>query len=477
MRRRGFLAAAASIAATVSCGSDEAVATAPTDEVDDLAKVLDTSTKKVALAEAARRIRAGMSAEKVLIATFVAGIRTLRPDPIGFYYHAVLQVESLLAVAAKLTRDEAAVVALTAVGGFKQSQALEVDPSWQLGSTTAAMPADPVAQLDSALNARDAARADIAVIALHRAGRQVDAIEALITYGSRGTANLGHEMIHVINSWRLLQRGNLSRAEDVLRALSLGIVTPPADDTEPVYLTNRMKLASVRKDWPDGKADPAATLELLAVLRAGTGREASDKAIELLTRGVGPTSLWNAILAGAAEQLWRSTPGTRIVGVHAVTAADALLEASRVSTGPNTKLLCLLQGAAWIPANRAEGARRRGTVPEGTETIDAIAPMPSTLDDVFAEKDPFLRGKRIVGYLATGTADALFARMRPLVPHAGEEHYSKLFDSITRHEAALDARVRGPFIASIAFHMHVGAEPDSSRYQDALQALSVTPPS
>ncbi len=331
---------------------------------------------------------------------------------------------------------------------------------------------EAAAALATALTQRQLAAADAAVVALHRADRSKDVLEALILHGSRGHADLGHEMIAIAKSWRLLERGQLARAEDALRALAEGLVRTKPDASEPLYLENRGKLAGVRPDWAAGREDDAAVVELIKALRVATAAEASAKVFELLGRGIGPRSLWDAVFAAAAERLVRSVNGgDRIVAIHAVTATDAMRECASLAQQPTTQLLCLVQAAAWIPLFREEATRRRGPVPEGGGEIDAIVPTPSTLDQVFAETDAPARVRRIAGYLANGgPVTALFQRMRPLIPHAPEQHYPKLLDSIERHEPQLGARVHHAVVAAIGQYMMLGAEREPLGYIEAAGA-------
>ncbi len=128
MDRRRFLGTMGSMAAVASCAKDEPNDAVP-DEVEVLAAELEAAaTRKTALDGAAQRLRKGLSPDKVLLATFLAGVRTLRPEPLGQSYHAVLWIESLRATAAKLEGDDPAIVSLVAVAYFKEVQAAETEP-------------------------------------------------------------------------------------------------------------------------------------------------------------------------------------------------------------------------------------------------------------------------------------------------------------------------------------------------------------
>ena len=74
-------------------------------------------------------------------------------------------------------------------------------------------------------------------------------------------------------------------------------------------------------NWRAGRTDSGATVEMLAVLRNGTENETADRAADLLRRGIGPQSVWDALMCGGGEILMRD-PG--IVPLHSVTTTNAI---------------------------------------------------------------------------------------------------------------------------------------------------------
>ena len=74
-------------------------------------------------------------------------------------------------------------------------------------------------------------------------------------------------------------------------------------------------------NWRAGRTDSGATVEMLAVLRSGTENETADRAADLLRRGIGPQSVWDALMCGGGEILMRE-PG--IVPLHSVTTTNAI---------------------------------------------------------------------------------------------------------------------------------------------------------
>src|SRR5262249_52294125 len=130
----------------------------------------------------------------------------------------------------------------------------------------------------------------------------------------------------------------------------------------------------------DGKEDKAATLRLVETLRTASNDEACDEVAAALGRGLGPQSVWDAMHLAAGELLMRQTG---IVALHAVTTTNALRYAYQASADPHTRLMALLQNAAFLPMFRgAMGGR--GDV--GDDRIDELQPAdePAGVDDVFA---------------------------------------------------------------------------------------------
>jgi hypothetical protein len=125
--------------------------------------------------------------------------------------------------------------------------------------------------------------------------------------------------------------------------------------------------------WADGKIDSGATADLLAVERDGTEDAAADRVVELLSRGISPESIWDAVTCAAAEILMRN-PG--IVPLHAVTTTNAIRYIYERSQNDETRRLLLLQNASFLPFLR--GGR-------GTQTrIDELVPIELPMSDDLA---------------------------------------------------------------------------------------------
>ena len=63
-------------------------------DIEPLVRTLETTSRDNLLEEIGGRIRRGLSYRDVLAALLLAGIRNVRPRPVGFKFHAVLVVNS-----------------------------------------------------------------------------------------------------------------------------------------------------------------------------------------------------------------------------------------------------------------------------------------------------------------------------------------------------------------------------------------------
>lgn len=70
--------------------------------------------------------------------------------------------------------------------------------------------------------------------------------------------------------------------------------------------------------------------------------------LELLDRGVAPQSVWDALHLAAGELIMRQSG---IVSLHAVTTTNALRFAYLTSASNRTRLLAMLQNAAFLPCS------------------------------------------------------------------------------------------------------------------------------
>src|SRR5262245_26476519 len=162
--RREFLANAARVGALAGLGDFAFLRTLPSlsaadvqvprnivrfgPDIEPLVRMIEETDRDRLLEAAAQRLRGGTSYQEMLAALLLAGVRSIRPRPVGFQFHAVLVVNSAhLASLAAQDRDRWLPL-FWSLDNFKGSQARHLQVSdW-------VMPPVNEAQLPPAAHAR-----------------------------------------------------------------------------------------------------------------------------------------------------------------------------------------------------------------------------------------------------------------------------------------------------------------------------------
>jgi len=212
-------------------------------DVEPLVRLIEETDRARVLEAVADKVRSGASYQQLLAAVMLAGVRGIKPRPVGFKFHAVLVVNSAhLAALAAADRDRWLPL-LWAVDNFKESQATNKKESdgWM-------MPPVEEGKLPSATQAKkrfveamddwDVEAADRAIAALTRSAGAAEVIELFWRYGARDFRDIGHKAIYAANAWRTLQTIGWRHAEPVMRSLSFALLehegdNPAKRDAEP----------------------------------------------------------------------------------------------------------------------------------------------------------------------------------------------------------------------------------------------------
>jgi len=433
-----------------------------------------------AMEGAVARLKAGLSYRELLSGLFLAGIRNIKPRPVGFKFHAVLVINSAHLLGQSAADDERLLPLLWALDNFKGSQAQDVrEGDWTLAQVDEAKVPGPEAARDAftrAMDAWDAEAADVAVAGLCRGSGAAGTMEPFWRFAVRDQRNIGHKAIFAAQSWRTLQAIGWPHAEPVLRSLAFGMLDLQGDKRAVAvgpYEANLERAKKIRADWQTGRADPGATLALLEAIRQATPEAASAEAADLLDRGAAPDSLWDAVTLGGAELLMRS-PG--IISLHAVTAANALHFIYGASGDDTTRRLALLQAVGWLPMYRGRAK------PDGAIRVDAIGPIApdSAGDEAVAElfatasDDRAKAAGKALGYLARGgSPDLLFAAARRMIFHKGRDSHDYKYGAAAREECQLaaDPKWQAPLAAAMMFQLPAAKTPDSPLMEKAREAV------
>jgi hypothetical protein len=450
-------------------------------EIEPVVRWIEETPRDKAMETAVAQLKAGLSYRDLLSGLFLAGIRNVKPRPVGFKFHAVMVINSAHLLGQTASVDERLLPLLWALDNFKVSQAQDVkEGDWTLGKVDEAKVPGPTsarAAFSEAMDRWDSDAADVAAAGLCRGSGAAETMEAYWRYAVRDQRDIGHKAIFAAQCWRTLQTIGWQHAEPVLRSLAFGMLDLQGD-IRPVavgpYESNREQAKKIRDDWQSGKADPAATVALLEAIRQATPEAASIEAVRLLNGGASPASLWDAVVLGGAELLMR-TPG--IVAIHAVTATNALHFIYGASGDDTTRRLALLQAVGWLPMYRGRAK------PDGAIRVDALESLApdsggdEAVGELFASisKNRTQAAEKTVGYLARGgSPDLVFAAARRMIFHKGTNAHDYKYGAAAWEECQLatDPKWRPALAASMMFNLPGAGTPDSPLMNKAREAIA-----
>jgi hypothetical protein len=392
----------------------------------------------------ADKVRQGTSYQELLGAVMLAGVRGIRPRPVGFKFHAVLVINSAhLASLASSDRDRWLPL-FWSIDNFKRSQ----DRNAQEGNWR--MPALPEGELPDAAHAGarfresmdnwDEQGADRAIAAWARTAGANEIYEAFWRYGARDFRDIGHKAIFVANSYRTLQAIGWRHAEPILRSLAYALLehegANPKERDDPKdrsWRDNARRVGTIRADWQRGQISADATTDLLQTLRTADANGASEHVIRMLNNRIDPQSIWDAIFLAAGEWLMRQ-PG--IAGLHCVTSSNALHFAYENAASDETRRMLLLQAAAFLPLFLQAMSGRGQVRTIRLDTLETTAPTAqgeAAVEEVLAEisRDKNVAARKTLALLQQDPtqAHALMAGARRLIFSKGNDSHDYKFSS------------------------------------------------
>ncbi|MHB0958069.1 MAG: hypothetical protein ACYC0X_11365 [Pirellulaceae bacterium] len=458
-------------------------------EIEPIVRMLEETPRDQLLEEVATRIRSGLSYQHVVTALMLAGVRNVQPRPsVGFKFHAVLVVNSAHLASLGSPDSDRWLPIFWALDYFKEAQARDQqEGDWTMGPVEeAAIPAaaDASRMFRQAMENWDEQAADVAVTSLARRAGAQEVFESFFEFGCRDFRSIGHKAIYVANAKRTLECIGWQHAEPILRSLAYALLNhhgepnPSRQDLEPDSFgrRNQQRIMSIDDRWLSGQPDARASEEMLDVLRHSPPDEACDKAVELLNRGVGPQSIWDAVFSCAAELVMRQ-PG--IVALHAVTLSNALHYAFISSGNDATRRMLLLQNVAFLRLfHRAMLGRGSVSADRG----DALQPValasgvPESLDEIFSDvnHDPRAAAGKVLGYLREFPAQTLIDEARRLVFLKGTDSHDYKFSSTVLEDYQTMGRPwRDRYLAMAVFKLRGSAEPDNPLVERIRKAFAV----
>ena len=238
-------------------------------EIEPVVRLIEDTPRDRALEVVIAQLKKGLSYKDLLAGLFLAGIRNIKPRPVGFKFHAVMVINSAHVLGQSSAVTERLLPLLWALDNFKGSQAQDVkEGDWVLGPVDECRlpkPHQAKEEFVRAMEKWDAEAADAAVAALCRSSGAAADHGAPLAHGVRDQRNIGHKAIFAAQSWRTLQTIGWEHAEPVLRSLVFGMLDLRGDTRpRPVgpYEANLENAAKIRPEWTIGRDDPAATQAL-----------------------------------------------------------------------------------------------------------------------------------------------------------------------------------------------------------------------
>jgi hypothetical protein len=491
--RRDFLrraTAGATLAGTMGRFANRAVAgetsknpVVPLDPaIEPLVRLLEETPRNKIVETFAAKVREGTAYQDMLAALLLAAVRNVEPRPsVGFKFHSVLVVQSIHLASTALPESDRWLPVFWALDYFKGTQA---DDQRERGWTMAPVdesalpkPADAAAAFTHAMERWNEAAADAAIAALVRAARPEEIWPFFFRYGGRDFRSIGHKVIDVANSHRVLGVIGWQHAEPALRSLAYALLMHesgnPADRDDPAdrpWRRNQDLVKEIPSDWQNGKVDRDVTLSLLHTLRDGSENDTADRVVELLGNGAGPQSVWDALFLGAAELVVRQ-PG--IVALHALTTTNALHYCYHVATDDVTRRLILLQNAAFLPMFRQSMAGR-GNV--GNFALDELqAGGGGAVRDVFeaVNRDPMQAARTTLAWFqAGGSLKPWTEEARRLAVYKGTSVHDHKFAFAAIEDAEkISPKWQGHYLAASTLLLQGAGKTDNPLVPRALGAL------
>ena len=460
-----------------------------TPEIEPIVRLIEETPRDKCVEVMANALRKGMTYRQFLAALFLAGIRNVSPQPPGFKFHCVFVIHSCNYLSRMGPPEERYLPLFYALDDFKNSQEQDVaQGDFVLAPVKGTLPTGQAAWIEfhAAMKDWDEPRADRAITALVREKDPEEVFEGLWEFGARDYRNLGHKMIFVAHARRTLQAIGWEHAEPTMRSLILGLLDFGRDEVvnkyafeDQEYIANAKlagdALGRLPGDWAAMEGDAAVVEDLLAPLREGKTVEACRLAVELLEAGTCKAgAVWDAAHLAGGELMMRQ-PG--IAGLHTLTSGNSMQYAFLSAKNPETRLLLLLQGLAWMSQFRNFMDPRRDKNVRITEVEAAKIPRSPekateeilsaiSTDRADAAAKAFAFDRRF------GGADKLFDGARRLVFTKCTEHHQYKWPAAIFEDYRIVSPEWRPHMAATAmYYLRGTGHPDSPVIERALDEL------
>src|ERR1700677_1909401 len=244
LRRRGFLQSASALGlgaglgdwarlGTITPAEGSAMAVGPEavqfrPEIEPVVRWIEETPRERILDVAVGQLKDGLPYRDLLAGLFLAGIRNIKPHPIGYKLHAVLVINSAHILGQSASKEDRLLPLFWALDAFKNSQAQDIrEGDWTLQKVDEARlpkPSKAKAEFVRGMENWDADAADSAIVALVRSSDVAETMEPIWRYAVRDQWYIGHKAIFAAQSRRTLQAIGWLHAEPVLRSLAFGLL-------------------------------------------------------------------------------------------------------------------------------------------------------------------------------------------------------------------------------------------------------------
>jgi hypothetical protein len=461
-------------------------------EIEPLVSLIERTPREECAAMAVDQFQRGVSYRQFMAALFLAGIRNVNPRPPGFALHCVFVIHSAHLIGLEAPSSARLLPLFYALDNFKTAQLRDSRAQtgdYAMGPIKGTLPtADrAAAEFSAAMEAWDPERAERAVVALARSRGAADVFAQLWRYGARDYRNIGHKAIYVANAFRTLEAIGWQYAEPVLRSLVLSQLDFGTSQRVNGYAledqcwTGNLKRVTTdyRKlsdAWISGRSDSSGAREILKTLRtAGPEDACADLTTRLVKGHTSAATAWDAIHLAAAELPMRTRGSSAIVGLHAVTSANALHYAWTAATGSENRFLLLLQAAGWMAQFRSWAQAREENLRQ--YEITQIEPSEGTLGEVFDTVRSNTDGAaaRVLKLAADPASRQAFLAesIRLTVSKVDEVHYLKYTAALVEDIRLVSPEWQPHLTAAVVYYSKGAGDPEPAVMKRAREVLRV----
>ena len=250
-------------------------------DVEPLVRLIEETPRDKLLEAVATKVRAGTSYQQLLSAVMLAGVRGIKPRPVGFQFHAVLVINSAHLASLAAADQDRWLPLFWAMDNFKSSQATQrqaerrLDDAGPRRSRRCRPPTRPASVLPRRWTTGTWRPPTVAVAALARTAGAAEVFEMFWRYGAATSATSATRRSTSPTVWRTLQTIGWRHAEPVLRSLAFALLEhgrrqPGHERRSTADRPGRENLKRAADIGPPGGA--------AQTLCRGDGRPASDPA-------------------------------------------------------------------------------------------------------------------------------------------------------------------------------------------------------